>query len=605
MPRLAIACCKIFLLLAIAPPALLAQEVQDPEITYKELMRHIKYLANDLLEGRASGSPGAEVASDYVAEQFEFVGLEPFGDEDTFFQKFTLPRGVEILPSSTVSVEKKKRKTNLAFGKEFTVLANSAAGNVTGQAVFAGYGISAPSYEYDDYEAIDVTGRIVVVLRGVPGEGSKSPFTSRQAVRNFATFKAKQDTAAGLGAVGIIIVNDPADYGPKTKDKLVASGGSSRQPQGSIPCIQMTCRGGTKLFSRTGISLSKIQKRIDKTLFPQSEPVDDCVITINARIEAIKLDVRNVVGILRAAAPDRKKENVVVGAHFDHVGLGEFGSRGGTAARGKVHNGADDNASGTAALIEIAGFLMPLREQLKRDVIFSAFTAEEMGLHGSQHYVSHPPTSLAETAAMVNLDMVGRLKRDDLFIGGVGTSPVFENVIKEANRRSRVKLSLGQGGEAPTDSTSFYKKNVPVLFFFTGLHKDYHLPSDDWKLIDTRGTEKVVKLAAAVTRDLAMLEERPPFARADTGGYRSGPHLGITVTQKTDGLYVSAVEKKSPASRAGFRENDKVLDFEGSQINTAADFYGVKANMPPGKKVDITVRRQGRVRILKPKLGKS
>ena len=205
---------------------------------------------------------------------------------------------------------------------------------------------------------------------------------------------------------------------------------------------------------------------------------------------------------------------------------------------------------------------------------------------------------------MINLDMIGRLERGSLFIGGVGTSDVFENLIEEANRSTRIKLTYGKGGRAPTDSTSFYNKEVPVLFFFTGLHKDYHLPSDDWNDIDKRGCEKVAKLAAQVAHTLAVREERPPFTRADAGGFQSGPHLGLTVSQKPDGLYVIDVEDKSPADKAGFRVEDKVIEFEEQPVDSAADFYGLKAQCPPGKRVTILIRRQGRIRTIKVKLGK-
>ncbi len=581
---------------------LLAQsrEVVDPEITQEEIMEHIKFLACDELEGRAAGSAGAVVASEYVAEYFKKIGLEPLGDDGTYYQNFSLPRGFEALPTTSVKTEKGKKSRSFKFGKEITVMPGSAPGRAKGIALFAGFGISAPMYGYDDYEGFDVEGKIVIVLRGLPDD-SKGLFKSREAVRNHGTFTAKQETAAGLGAAALILVNDPARFDSKKKDVLVKSG---KDPQGAIPFIHMTRRGGVDLLSGTGISLGKTQSRIDKKLKPATKVIDDLVIEVHAGIEPIELKVRNVVGILKAGAENKKNENIVVGGHFDHVGLGEFGSRGGSKAKGRVHNGADDNASGTAAVIEIAAYLASVKNELERNIIFAAFTAEEMGLHGSKHYVEHPPIPLANTAAMINLDMVGRLKRGDLFIGGVGTSPIFDKLLKEANRTTRLKLKFGKGGRAPTDSTSFYSKELPVLFFFTGLHADYHLPSDDVKLIDKRGCEKVVRLAAEVAYVLAGLDEKPPFSRADAGGFRSGPHLGLTVVQKGDGVYVSAVEKKSPASKARFRENDKVLEFEGMVIRTSADFYGAKAGCPAGKKVTITIRRSGRVKKLKVKLGK-
>jgi hypothetical protein len=576
------------------------EEVVNPKITDSEIIEHIKFMASDELEGRTAGSPGAIVTSEYLAGYFKRIGLEPAGDDKTYYQNFSLPRGFEALPSTSVKSVNGRRKAEFKFGKDITVLSCSAAGKMSGPAVFAGYGVSAPMYGYDDYEGIDAKGRVVIVLRGLPG-GKRGPLSDRGAARNHGTFSAKQETAAGLGAIAIIIINDATDHGSKKKDTLFKGG---REPQGAIPCLHMTCRAGSKLMAGTGISLGQTQSRIDKAKRPASKQLDSLVVDVNAGIEAIQLEVRNVVGILRAGASDKVGESLTIGAHFDHIGLGEFGSRGGSKARGQVHNGADDNASGTAGVIEIAEYLAPLKNELRRDIVFAAFTAEEMGLHGSKHYVASPALPIADTVAMINLDMVGRLGRGKCCIGGVGTSPVLEDVIRKANRETRLKLSLKHGGRAPTDSTSFYEKEVPVLFFNTGLHKDYHLPADDWKLIDKRGAAKVIRLAAEVARALATAAERPPFSRADSSGFSSGPHLGVTVTQKPDGVYVTYVEKKSPASRAGFRKDDKILEFEGQPIRSSSDFYGLKAQCPPQKKISIVVRRQGRVKKMKVKLGK-
>jgi len=587
--------------LLAALPGRPIEEVLDPEITAEELIKHIKFMADDDLEGRAAGSDGALITGEYVAEYFKLIGLEPIGDDGTYYQNFALPRGFEALPSTAVKAEKGRRTAEFEFGKEITVAPSSASGTAKGMAVFAGYGISAPMYGYDDYEDIDAAGKIVIVMRGIPG-GQQGPFKNRRAVRTHGTFKAKQDTAAGLGAKGLIIVNDPDNFGSKKKD-ILESGRS--EAQGSIPFIHMTYKASAKLLSGTGVSIGRLQSKIDKGKRPSSREIPELIIELNAGIEPIELKVRNVIGRLKAGAEDKTDEVVAVGAHFDHVGLGEFGSRGGSKARGEVHNGADDNASGTAAVIEIAAYLTMHKKELKRDVIFAAFTAEEMGLHGSKHYVDKPASPIADTVAMVNLDMIGRMVKSKLNIGGVGTSPIFKELIERLNKETvRLKLTLSPGGRAPTDSNSFYLKEIPVLFFNTGLHKDYHLPSDDTKLIDKRGAEKVTLLAAEITRYLATVDDRPPFTRADTGGFQSGPHLGLTVSQRPEGVCVTSVEKKSPASRAGFRNDDMIIEFEDQEIRTSADFYGIKAQCPPGKRVEIVIRRDGRARTLKVKLGK-
>ena len=196
---------------------------------------------------------------------------------------------------------------------------------------------------------------------------------------------------------------------------------------------------------------------------------------------------------------------------------------------------------------------------------------------------------------MVNLDMVGRLERGRLQVGGVGTSPVFPDLIEAKNREFNLKLKLNPGGRAPSDNTSFYDKGMPVLFFHTGLHSDYHRPTDDWKTIDKRGIEKVARLAAEVCLDLATRETRPPFTRADASGFDSGPHLGLSLEQRPDGVYVIFVEDKSPADRGGLQVGDKLEEFEGQPIPSLSAFNQVHNGCKPKQQVTLVVRRGPRL----------
>ena len=336
---------------------------------------------------------------------------------------------------------------------------------------------------------------------------------------------------------------------------------------------------------------------------------------MNAALEAKRLPVRNVLGLLEAgarpvtqrdaAAPGPPRETLVVGAHYDHVGRGAYGSLAGSKGEGVIHNGADDNASGTSSLLEIAGWMAARRHLLRRDVLFICFTAEEMGLLGSKHYVESPVVPLEQCVAMVNLDMVGRLERGKLQIGGTGTSPVFPEMLEDLLREHRLsRYRFNPGGRAPSDNTSFYEKGMPVLFFFTGLHKDYHRPSDDARDIDRKGIEKVASVAAGACLDLAVRETRPPFLRSDANGLSAGPELGLSLEQKADGVYVIYVEDKSPADRARFEVGDKVEEFEGQPIRSITNFNQVHMACKPGQKVEITVRRGARLLSRNVVLGK-
>jgi len=322
-------------------------------------------------------------------------------------------------------------------------------------------------------------------------------------------------------------------------------------------------------------------------------------------LEAKRLPVRNVCARLRAPGDTQDpRETLLLGAHFDHIGRGEYGSLAGSKGRGTVHNGADDNASGTAMVLELARCLAGRRESLRRDVLFVLFTGEELGLLGSKHYVEHPVVPLAQTVAMLNFDMVGRLEGGTLQIGGTGTSPVFPEILDEKNRSLRIKTQYNPGGQAPSDNAAFYEKHVPVLFFFTGLHGDYHRPDDDWKEVDRKGMARIATLAAEVCLELATREARPTFTQADGSALSTGPHLGVVIEQRDDGVYVIGVEAGSPAAQAGFEVGDRIEEFEGVPVASASDFAEAHSRAKPRSRVTITVRRGTRLIELEPKLGR-
>jgi hypothetical protein len=584
---------------------LLTADESVPEITSRELMAHVEYLADDDLQGREAGTDGALQAAAYIAAEFERLGLKPMGDEGTYFQGFSLPRGFEALPGTKLIAMKGRQKAVFELQKDLYPLYCSAAGEVEAGAVFAGYGICAPDLGYDDYDGIDVQGKVVVVMRGVPaGQSRKNPFRTPAAIRRFGAFKAKLDTAAGLGAAALVVVNDPENHSSKREDKLVRR--SEEADQGTIPCLHMRYAAASKMLAGTGVSLVKAQKYIDAKLKPRSETMDKLAIKLTAALETKKLMVRNVVGLLEAQAEDKKDEIIVVGAHFDHIGLGRFGSLGGSKAKGKVHNGADDNASGTAGVMEIAGFLKPRASELRRSVLFIAFTAEEMGLLGSRHYVEHPVIPLGKIAAMVNLDMISYLgNTGQLNIYGTGTAPSFEQTLSSLVKKSRVKTKLVEGvGRGASDHYPFYKKSLPALFFITGLHKNYHRPTDDVKYMDKKGFEKVARLAGELAMTLASAQSRPVFTPTTEGALEGGPYLGIAVEDKENGIFIAEVAKGSPAAKSRLREGDQIVEINDREVRTVSVFYGMWSGVAPGEKVTFVLRRSGKLRTVKVRLKK-
>jgi hypothetical protein len=593
--------------LLLGGPAAAGPDKRAPEITRGELRDLVKTLAGDDFEGREAGTPECDRAADLIAAEFQTLGFEPLGDQGTYFQAFTAPRGMKVLSTcQLVASDEKGRTTELELGTEFGPLDVSAAGDVDAEVVFAGYGISAPELGYDDYEGLDVKGKVVVVLRHAPAyEDRKSPFAPAAVMGKHASFQAKADRAAAAGAAALIVVNDPATFARRSDDVLRPPGGSAT---GKLPVAHVTAAASRQLGSRIGVSFQKEQQWIDRKVAPHGGLLAGSRVHLRLDLEPETRRMKNVVGLLRplpptvtdtGAPPAIPAETVVIGAHYDHVGRGRFGSL--ANAEGEIHNGADDNASGTAAMLEIAGWLADQRGRLRRQVLFLAFSGEE--LLGSKHYVSAPAVPLTETVAMLNLDMVGRLKKNRLFVGGTGTSPAFPELIERLNKaEGRFDLTSWPGGKAPSDHTSFYERDVPVLFFFTGLHEDYHRPSDDWNTLEYPGEERVAELAAWVALDLATRDERPQFTRCDAGGFEVGPYLGLAVEQRDDGVYVAHVDDKSPAKRAGFKEGDRIVEWNRAAVPNTNVWNDFLSKAKPGDKVEIGIERDGRSRRIDVKL---
>jgi len=589
---------------ALLLATLLAPGEEPPQVDGDAVLAHLKWLSSDDRGGRGAGSEGERAAADYVARHFESLRLRPAGDAGTFFQNFPLPQGFTIRPDTSLSATREGKSRTLAFPDDLKPLSLSSPGDVTAGAVFAGYGIAAPELGYDDYDGIDAKGKIVVILRNAPAfDEKKSPFSAPGVRRAHAVFESKVKVATGAGAAALVIVNDP-EHSQKPKDDVALQdvGGNP----GVIPVLHVTYRAGKELAKTCGLDLRKEQIAIDRNLQPRSRALEGVSIRVNASLEPKKLDVRNVCAILeaprtRTASPEgsppppKSIETLVVGAHLDHVGLGAYGSLAGSKGEGAIHNGADDNASGSSSLLEIATYLAARQVRLRRDVLFLLFTAEELGLLGSKHYVDHPVVPLADCVAMVNLDMVGRLERGRLQVGGVGTSPVFPDLVETLNRPYNIRTKFNPGGRAPSDNTSFYEKGMPVLFFFTGLHADYHRPSDDWQKIDKKGIEKVARLAADVCLDLASRPERPAFTPSDASGFDSGPFLGISLEMRPDGVYVNFVEERSPAAKGGIQVGDKLEEFEGQPVPSVSVFNQIHQAQKPESTVTLSVRRGPRL----------
>lgn len=567
-------------------------------------LEHVRFLASDDLGGRGNGSRELEEAAQYVADRFRALGLRPAGDDGSYFQPFTVTLGGTLGANNTLSLEGVEIGAPLEIHRDFEPMTFTGAGTVEAPVVFVGYSITAPEHHYDDYRDIDVTGKVVLMLRRIPRNGrDDSPF---EAERGHATFVTKVVNAKAHQAAAVLLVN------LDQPDELVKFGQDLGAEDLSIPAIHIKRKVAERLFQKAGKDLAAVQEKIDEDLSPSSFELAGVKARIHLDINRARAQVRNILGYLPPANARGDEEILVIGAHYDHVGRGYRHSRASQDTRGQIHNGADDNASGTAAMLELAR-VFTTRNDLGRGILFAAFAGEELGLLGSSHYTRSPTLPLENTVAMFNLDMVGRLRNDKLYIGGVGTSPGFRPVLGELGKAENLTLSFSFSGYGSSDHTSFTLQEIPSLFFFTGLHEDYHRPSDDWDEINAAGAERVMRLVYQMVDHIQALPERPefdksaPIERRPAGGGRgygawfgSVPDFGYEGT----GVAFSGIREGSPAAKAGFKSGDVLIEFDGMKIDNLYDFTDALRRHKPGDEVAVKVLRDEKTLEAKVTLGR-
>jgi hypothetical protein len=484
----------------------------DKEIEADSLLQHIKFLAADDLKGRANGSEGLEKAADYIAQQFKAVGLEP-GISGGWFQPFELVAGLAVGQENRVSIQFRGKTVSLAIGSGYYPLAATGSDRTPSlkldnlPLVFAGYGLAVPDLGYDDYARIDVSGKAVVILSHEPQEYDGSSRLNGTRPMPQTTLNAKAQLALSKGARALLVIGDPAHRVDEGQYDLFKSDPDA-EDQG-LPVLRLRRSEMQPLIQAWG--LDNIARLIDQDLVPRSELLKGATLDYVESLRRDRRTVRNVVGILPGSDPARAREAIVIGAHYDHVGLG---GRLSTAPgrTGEIHNGADDNASGTASIIEMARAAMDQRSRFPRTLVFVAFAGEERGLLGSAYYASHPVIPIDNTVAMLNLDMVGRA-RGSVDISGLEASPSMEADLKAAVGASAGGLSIKRAGPGAgrSDDANFIDRRVPAINFFTGFHADYHRPGDDWDKIDAVGTTRVATLALELAARLAERRTRPEF----------------------------------------------------------------------------------------------
>jgi hypothetical protein len=476
----------------------------------------------------------------------------------------------------------------------------SESGRETADLVFAGYGITAPDLGYDDYAAIDARGKLVLVLDGEPRRDDPSSPFRRPDAYHYSERRHKIINAREHGARGVLLAAHPS----ATRDSLPELGGVT-QPWGVLAAA-VTRPVADELLAPSGRSLAALVSAIDRELRPGSLPVAGARLALEVSLARDRGRTANVIGVLPGTDPRLRDEAIVVGAHYDHLGHGGEGSLA-PDQLGAVHPGADDNASGTAAVLGLARAFASAGG-LPRTLVFVAFSGEEMGLLGSAEYVRRPAHPLERTALMVNLDMVGRLRDGKLYLSGVDSAAELRALVARAAQGLPLAPELRGDPFAPSDHTVFYAAGVPVLFFFTGAHADYHRPTDTWEKIDAGGLAAVAGLAARVIDAVAAEPARPVYvktvapasggSRASGGGY--GPFFGVLPDfgeGPGTGVKITGVRPGSPAEKAGLQSGDVLVELGGVRLRTLQDMAFALRARRPGDQVDVRFVRDGREHV--------
>lgn len=587
-----------------------------PTITDADKYRqHDMTLSNPFFEGRAPGTRGNQLAADYLEFQFRRLNLVPAFPKDenapagstreSFRQPFALGEQLKVTQEQ-VSFG----GVDLKPGADFNVLGFSGTAEATGPIAFVGYGIPAGQDGYASYEpATDLKGKIALILRFEPMTADgKSKWTGGESWSFAAALEPKITAAVKRGAAGVILVNPPGAQDDRVGKLEDVSSSKPRGEAASIPVVMMSTERADELVRKAdtqGRSLLDLRKLADD----KGEVIDlpKTPVTLRTGVTRDPIMTSNVAAILPGVG-ELADEFVVIGAHYDHVGYGYFGSMDNSV--GKIHPGADDNASGTSGMLLLAerfstAFAAEAAPQPRRSILFMGFTGEESGLNGSRHYTRHMIADKSKHYLMINLDMIGRLREaPPLEVSGVGTADGLEAMVKPILENSGIKTMSQPGGLGPSDHASFYRAGIPVLFLFTGLHDQYHRPTDTANLINVDGAVKVVDLAEAITRAAIVRREPLPYrgeektAQSDQAVPQTSTRVRFGIApgdySGNDGILVGEVYPNTSAADAGLKEGDRMIKWNGEKLTSVESWMPILGNHKPGDKVEIVYVRDGK-----------
>ncbi len=581
----------LFILFAIIVLNACAGTRRNAAITPEELNLITGRLASDEFSGRGTGTGGDSLAALFVRDEFIKAGLEPFSGNG--FQPFTVSVAVESGANNAFSID---GKAYLA-GTDFVPLALASNSALNAPVVFCGYGFmsSADSMLWNDFGDIDISGKWVMMLRGYPESNPAAAGFS-----SLGTDRLKVMNARENGAAGVLLVSgekwDPADNLDKP------SRGESRT---GIPVLQIKRAIADSILRSSGATLNELEEKASAMTAAGSFTTGA---TVDAAAEVIAKEASTANVVMKLAGTGQDDEYVIVGAHYDHLGMGGAGSSSRTPDTIAVHYGADDNASGVALMIELAERLAADKAGHTRDIIFVAFSGEEMGLLGSKYFVDNMAFEANTVNLMVNLDMVGRLREGNgLQVGGVGTAAGLRDTVTSFNDTTLLSLSFTTEGYGPSDHSSFYLKDIPVLVFTTGAHLDYHTPFDTPDKINYEGMARIGDLLYDIVSSAAGEPARLAFTEAGPKGptqsmsRRRGVTLGIMpdfAGNVRNGLRADFVTPGKPAALGGMVKGDVIVAIEDKPVNNIEDYMFRLGQLKPGQTVTVEVMRDGKRELL-------
>ena len=634
---------SLTLAIAFSSAARAQQSATTVAPSAERLRAHVTFLASDKLEGRRTGTAGATVAADYIADEFARLGLKPLPQpavkklKNKFFQQFPYVSGVELgkgnelmfsFASNATTPKVSANQTGFRVGEDWMPLGLSTNSRVNAAGlIFVGYGITASELKYDDYAGSNASGNIAIIFSGTPdGDNPHGQFARYEDVRWRAI------AARNAGAKALIVIASEQNF---QDDRLSRLRYDNSAGDAGLPVIAISRSAAIKILGLSdSAGLTELEREAKSRASAERKAYaarTGETVTLATDLVRREADAANVVGVLEGSDPSLRNEAIVIGAHYDHLGHGGAGSL--APKEGEIHHGADDNASGVAGVLELARIFSAQRP--RRTLVFMTFSGEEEGLIGSNYYVNHPLVPLANTVAMINMDMIGRMKNRTLTIGGIGTAEEWRSMIESANLlqgmtvttsagsphgsspgggvpivvaangqpvvnsdpAKQFTLTLNSDGYGPSDHSSFYSKQVPVLFFWTGTHEDYHKPSDTADKINYDDESRIIGVVSRVIQSVDAAEKKPTYtlAKTEATGRSTGfrVYLGTipNYADTNEGLLLDGVRDDSPASKAGLKAGDRIVKLAGRDVRNVYDYTYALGEMKAGQEYEVEVMR--------------